>query len=70
MAQSPRKSHRRRRHKSALGMYGGFSLTSALVYCAGCLAESITGARSDQDRRSPGTVGAMNGDFMRVSTGR
>lgn len=70
MENAPRKSHRRRRPRSPLGVYGAFSFTSAVIYCAGCVADSIAGTRQDKDRRSPGTVNAMNGDFMRVSAGR
>jgi hypothetical protein len=70
MARSNLKSYRRRRSTSALGVYGGFSLSSALVYCVGCLADSIAGERSATPRRSPGTVNSMNGDFMRVGAGR
>lgn len=65
-----RKSHRRRRLTSPLGVYGAFNLTSAIVYCAGCLADAVTGERLARSRRAPGTVNAMNGDFIRVSAGR
>lgn len=70
MAQSQRKFPRRRRGRSALGIYGGFGLTSAVVYCAGCVVDAVTGERSAKSKRSPGTVNAMNGDFMRVGAGR
>ncbi|MEL6567014.1 MAG: hypothetical protein AAFQ22_01255 [Pseudomonadota bacterium] len=70
MANVQSKSQRRRRASSPLGVYGSFSLTSALVYCVRCLADAVTGERVAETRRAPGTVNAMNGDFARVSAGR
>ncbi|MEM1106123.1 MAG: hypothetical protein AAGH87_07010 [Pseudomonadota bacterium] len=70
MAHRTKRPPRRRREPAALGLYGGFSLTHALAYCAACIADALAGAQIARLRRSPQTVSTMNGDFMRITAGR
>lgn len=57
---------RKRRASSAIGLYGAFSLSTAVVYCAQLVGASL--ARGNGPRAE--TANAMNREFYRVSAGR